>query len=111
MRLWLCTLLAHWTAAQPPGQGGSSSGGTQCADDGADYSWSDVVFDATRTIDTNHCPNHATAEMNPNYAVNSARTYKIPAVPEYSPSQETSLSAQGGIVGVTFDAAMMCVQQ
>ena len=80
---------------------------TQCADDGADYSWSDTVSGSTRTIVTNHCPNHATAEMNPNYAVNSQRTYTIPAVPEYSASQETNLAAQGGITGVTFDAAMM----
>ena len=79
-----------------------------CADDGADYSWSDTVSGTTRTIATNHCPNHATAEMNPNYAVNEAKTYTIPSVPEYSASQETSLAAKGGVVGVTFDAAMMC---
>ena len=101
----------------PPGTTtcpGSTSGGTtiiSCAADGADYSWSDTVSTATRTIAMSGCPNHPTADLNPNYAIQGSLSYSIPAVPELRfsfNSQETSLAAVGSVVGVTFDGTQMC---
>jgi hypothetical protein len=79
----------------------------QCADDGADYTYAETVSGATRSIAWSGCPNHPTAEMNPNHAVKQARSYDVPATPEYSASQETDLSAKGGGVGITIDGALI----
>lgn len=79
----------------------------QCAADGADYTWSESVSGATRTVSTSGCPNHPTANLNGKYAVKAAQTYNVPAVPQYSPSQTTDLSAYGAATGVTYDGAML----
>ena len=92
-----------------PGSSGGSSGSTTstCAEDGADYTWTDTVAGSTRTLTVSGCPNHPTGDLNPNYAVKSSATYSVPAMPEYSASQETSLAAVGGVTGVTFDGTQM----
>ena len=54
-----------------------------------------------------HCPNHPTANLNPNYAIGSSRTYTIPVNPRYNAAQQTSLTALGAIVGVAYDGGMI----
>ena len=76
---------------------------TECASDGADYSYSESITSTTRTIAVSGCPNHPTKNLNPNYAVKSDQTFTIPVSPQYSASQETSLSAVGGAVGIARD--------
>ena len=39
---------------------------------------------------------------NPNKAVNSESTYKIPLYPQYEEAQEADLTEQGGAIGVTY---------
>mmetsp|Transcript_56453 Transcript_56453/g.123397 ORF Transcript_56453/g.123397 Transcript_56453/m.123397 type:complete len:284 (-) Transcript_56453:17-868(-) len=100
------------TLAQAP-SGGTS--GVACAQDGSDYSYSEVISGNVRTVVTNHCPNHPYYNLNPNYAVNKAMTYKIPAVPSFVGSGSDSdtssghidLSEKGGQVGVFFSGAML----
>ena len=94
------------------GGGGGDDGGddggdaTECAADGSDYSWSDTVSGATRTIATTHCPNRATANLNPGKAIVGDESYGVPAVPMLGTS-DLSLAAVGGIVGVALDGAMI----
>ncbi|CAK0801169.1 unnamed protein product [Prorocentrum cordatum] len=86
-----------------------------CAVDGTDYSYTESVFGSTRTVVTNHCPNHPIYDLNPHTAVNADRTYRIPASPTFVGSVTDSsvssahidLSAKGGEVGVFYNAAML----
>ena len=61
---------------------------------------------ATRTIATTHCPNRATANLNPGKAIVGDESYGVPAVPMLGTS-DLSLAAVGGIVGVALDGAMI----
>lgn len=86
-----------------------------CSQDGRDYVYAESVSGSTRTIITNHCPNHPNYNLNPNYAVKESTTYTLPAKPTYvgsanDPSTGTAhidLSAKGGVVGVLFNGAML----
>lgn len=86
-----------------------------CAQDGSDYSYAETVASDTRTVVTNHCPNHPYYNLNPNYAVNQAKTYTIPAKPMFKgtatdstiASAHTDLTQKGGAVGVFFNAAQL----
>ena len=79
-----------------------------CAADGSDYTYSETLTGSTtRTIATNHCPNHPTLDLNPNSAQSGSATYTIPATPEYNTGQQTDLSAVGAQIGVTFDGGMI----
>ena len=91
------------TRVVPP----SGSTTAVCGADGADYSWVETVSRDTRTINWSGCPNHATANLNPHHAVKELQTYQVPAVPQYSLSQQTDLSAAGGVTGVTYDGGMI----
>merc|ERR1719414_1756593 len=81
-----------------------------CSQDGGDYSYTESVSGSTRTITTNHCPNHPNYNLNPNYAVNSPMTYTLPALPTFvgsatdssTTSANIDLSAAGGAMGVLF---------
>ena len=53
----------------------------------------------SRSITTNHCPNHPNYDVNPNLAMDEAMTYQIPAAPMYNTNQQTDLSAKGGATG------------
>jgi len=86
-----------------------------CAQDGSDYSYSESVSGATRTITTNHCPNHPYYNLNPNTAVKSVQTYTVPASPVFkgtatdktTSSANIDLSQKGGGVGVLFNGAFL----
>lgn len=106
------------TQPPPPNGGGSSSGGssgTRCAQDGSDYSYSELVSGSTRTISFNGCPNHPSYNLNPNYAVKSSLSYTVPSTPQFvgssssssAASASLSLAAQGGAVGVFFNGAQL----
>ena len=86
-----------------------------CTDDGNDYEYSESVSGTVRTITTNHCPNHPTYKLNPNYAVGESTTYRVPAYPSFvgttsaagTASASVDLSEQGGGVGVLFSGAQL----
>jgi len=86
-----------------------------CAQDGSDYSYAESVSGSTRTITTNHCPNHPNWNLNPNVAVKESTTYTMPASPTYvgsatdasTSSAEINLASKGGAVGVFFSAAQL----
>ncbi|CAK0863066.1 unnamed protein product [Prorocentrum cordatum] len=86
-----------------------------CATDGSDYSYTESISGVRRKVVTNHCPNHPFYDLNPNTAVKSSKTYTIPAIPTYvgaatdssTSSAHVDLSAQGGAVGVFFNAAQL----
>ncbi|CAK0899335.1 unnamed protein product [Prorocentrum cordatum] len=86
-----------------------------CANDGSDYSYAESVSGSTRTVVTNHCPNHPFYDLNPNTAVKSSTTYEIPAIPTFvgaatdssTSSGHIDLSETGAQVGVFFNAAML----
>eukprot|EP00662_Eupelagonemidae_sp_cell21_P051476 gene51476-29110_t len=67
----------------------SFGAGNACAGDGSDYSYQHPplpceTVDAaaqTRTVTTNHCPNHPQQSYNPNYAVSEVVTYVLPLEP------------------------------
>lgn len=87
----------------------------QCARDGSDYSYTESVSGDTRTIVYNGCPNHPWYQLNPNYPVMGSTTYNVPAYPQFVGSSTDSgtstanvdISAQGGAVGVFFNAAQL----
>jgi len=88
---------------------------TDCATDGSDYSYTEAVSGSTRTVVTNHCPNHPFYDLNPNTAVLSSKTYEIPAIPTFvgaatdssTSSAHIDLSAKGSLVGLFFNAAQL----
>jgi len=98
-----------------------ASATTYCAQDGADYTWSEAISSdgKTRTITTNLCPNHPTYNSNPNRAVSESKTWTIPAKPEFIGAESTvspttgsntatkDLSQQGGGVGLIFSGAYL----
>lgn len=97
---------------------GATAGGASaetCSQTGSDYSYTESVSGSTRTIVTNHCPNHPNYNTNPNVAVKESTTYTLPASPTFSglatsssiQSAHIDLSAKGGAVGVLFNAAML----
>ena len=113
---FICTLVAAQPGSgsgPPPGGGSGSGSGSSgatlptCATDGTDYEYAEAVSGAQRTITSNHCPNHAYYDINPNYAVAASSTYSLPLHPKYSPSQQTDLSEQGGGIGVLFDGGIL----
>ena len=61
----------------------------------------------SRKITTNHCPNHGFYDINPNTAIATESTYRIPLNPMYNPNEETDLSQQGGGIGVLFDGGFL----
>jgi len=91
-----------------------------CNQDGSSYSYTEAIDTSTneRVITTNFCPNHPSFNNNPNYAVSSSTTIKVPAYPKIIGSATTqspgetataskSLTAQGGYVGVFYSGAML----
>merc|ERR1712136_79249 len=90
-------------------------GVVRCTDDGSDFEYSESVSGDVRTISTNHCPNHPTYNLNPNYAVGEPKTYSVPAFPSFvgtttasgTASAPIDLSKNGGILGVFFSGAML----
>lgn len=86
-----------------------------CAQDGTGYSYTESVSGSTRTIVTNHCPNHPQKNLNPNYAVSESTTYTLPASPTYvgaatdssTSSANIDLSESGGGNGVLFNGAFL----
>ena len=93
---------------------------------GTSYSYTEAVSSGTRTISTNHCPNHPYFNTNPNYAVSTSTTITIPAKPQLKGSSaasdtgaldqtpttgedtaEVALGAAGGSIGVFFSGAML----
>ena len=81
--------------------------GETCATDGSNHVYSELLTADSREISTNHCPNHAYYDINPNRAIATGSTYRIPLSPMYSPNQETDLSARGGGIGVLFDGGFL----
>ena len=84
-----------------------ASAQTYCNTDGTSYSYSESVTTATRSITTNHCPNHPNYDVNPNLAVDEAVTYQVPAAPMYNTNQQTDLSAKGGATGIARSGGMI----
>merc|ERR1712086_1051485 len=99
---------------------------TTCSQTGTSYSYAESVSSTTRTITTNHCPNHPYFNTNPNYAVSTSTTITVPAKPQLKGSSaasdtgaldqtpttgegsaEAALGAQGGSMGVFFSGAML----
>ena len=78
-----------------------------CATDSSDYAYSESVSTTTRTVVTNHCPNHQYYDVNPNTAIAGSTTYTMPYSPVYNTAQQTSLASTGSIVGVAFSAGMI----
>merc|ERR1711865_85598 len=91
----------------------------ECSQDGSSYTYTESVTTTTRTIVTNHCPNHPFYNNNPNYAVSTATTTTVPAKPQLKGtvtdptpttgegSAQADLAAQGGSIGVFFDGGML----
>jgi len=73
-------MLSH---AQKPGSGPGpatdTTGTGTCAADGSDYTYVETVSGTTRTVVTNHCPNHVWTTMNPNYPIAGDTTYNMPS--------------------------------
>ena len=82
-------------------------GGGGCARDGTDAAYGERIAGATRYVDTNHCPNHAFTDLNPNTAIARDASYAYPAFPMYDPSNATPLGERGGSVGTLFNGAML----
>lgn len=86
-----------------------------CALDGSDHDYREVINRVTdsditstaRFVTTNHCPNHATTQLNPNRAVKAEHYYIYPAYPMYEPERKVSLTDVGGAIGVLFSGAML----
>ena len=82
-----------------------------CATDGSDYSYSETQQGGVyRKISYNGCPNHIHTNAigdNPNRAVMSSKTFKVPMYPMYDTSEQTDLSEQGGVVGITRNGAQI----
>ena len=93
---------------------------------GTSYSYAESVSSTTRTITTNHCPNHPYFNTNPNYAVSTSTTITVPVKPQLKGSSAASdtgaidqtpttsegtaqvaLGAAGGSIGVLFSGAML----
>jgi len=75
-----------------------------CATDGSDYEYSETLNNKYRKITYNGCPNHVLTNKigdNPNKAVKSSTTFKVPLYPMYDTSEQADLSEQGGTIGVT----------
>jgi len=75
-----------------------------CATDGSDYEYSETLNTYWRKITYNGCPNHRHTNAigdNPNKAVKSSMTFRVPRYPMYDEDQQVDLSSQGGAIGVT----------
>ena len=99
----LVALAARSAAAQPV------SGLSTCAADGSDYEYSEALTTYTRTVVTNHCPNHAYTVLNPNYPKSEDTTYVLPRYPQYVSDSTywADNSERGGSIGVLFNGAML----
>ena len=92
---------------------------TACMRDGSSYSYTESVSGDTRTIVTNFCPNHPFFNNNPNTAISTSTTLRIPAKPKFKGAGVTAnplaasgtyskdLMAQGGNVGVFYSGVML----
>ena len=63
----------------------ATGGGTECATDGSDYTYVETLSGTTRTVVTNHCPNHVYQNHNPNYPIAGDTTYTMPASVRWRP--------------------------
>jgi hypothetical protein len=94
-------MLSH---AQKPGSGPApatdTTGTGTCAADGSDYTYVETVSGTTRTVVTNHCPNHVWTTMNPNYPIAGDTTYTMPS--QVRAPLKTAGGAQRELPAVSF---------